>query len=298
MIASFLVQSPSATYRNNSMLTMIGLWLLLMLSFESSGNNICNDSTWKRLDSALYYGEFQAPVTSEFGDYKVQILKINPTVYDFEFILSSQYDSIEQTAYEWWYRGGFIGVINAGMYHADKALSPVGHLVSHSKTIQSGYKGGFNMWAAFGCNHANINEFVLTNYGVDEFINLEKDYHSYFQSIRMISAPNTPVLWKSKPEKRMSMTVLAMDNLGNVLFIFSRSPMSANEMSRFLISLPLGITKAMYLEGGPEASMYVEQNDFCLQKFGSFVSISFAHDRNDHFWTIPNMLGFKKKQQK
>lgn len=92
------------------------------------------------------------------------------------------------------------------------------------------------------------------------------------------------------------MCVLAVDKQKNVLFIFTRSPYTANQFINMLLAMPLNIHNAMYLEGGPEASLYVASKDTVIEKFGSYVSQTFSHDRNDHFWAIPNVIGIRKKQ--
>jgi uncharacterized protein YigE (DUF2233 family) len=91
------------------------------------------------------------------------------------------------------------------------------------------------------------------------------------------------------------MTVLAIDKSGNVLFIFCRSPYSANEMSQMLLRMPLDIHSAMYLDGGPEASFYINYNNTQVSLVGCFVTNTYEKDDNDHFWAIPNIIGIRKK---
>jgi hypothetical protein len=126
---------------------------------------------------------------------------------------------------------------------------------------------------------------------------IKEDYYSCFQSIRMIDNLHQGIFWKKKPLLSCSMSVLAMDKSGNVLFLFSRSPYNANEYINFMLSSPLNIQTAMYLEGGPEASLYVKSDTTEIIKFGSYVSYSCPNDDNLELRKMPNILGIEKKIQ-
>lgn len=249
-----------------------------------------------KIDSGLYYFEVQANPVTEVGDYKVDILMIDPKYFEFGFALASQNDSTEKQAPEWCLNYNFNGVINAGMYHANKSLSAVGFLKNGTHINQSNDHNGHRMVAAFNPRKIGLKEFDIFDLNKTNLSDIQESYYMLFQSIRMIDGDGKPVYWSSKNTKRMSLATLGITDDGKVLYFFSRSPFSANEFTDFMLSLPFNVKSAMYLEGGPETSLYVYHDDFCLQRYGSYVSGSFAHDRNDKFWTIPNMLGFRKKQ--
>ena len=48
------------------------------------------------------------------------------------------------------------------------------------------------------------------------------------------------------------MLVTAVDALGNIYFIFSRSPYTHNEMIEFMLDFPFKLNNAIYMEGGPQ----------------------------------------------
>ena len=99
----------------------------------------------------------------------------------------------------------------------------------------------------------------------------------------------------SQQDKRFSMVCIAMDKKGKVLFIFTRSPYSVHDFINMLLSLPLEIYNAQYLEGGPEASLYINTGSFEWKQFGSFETGFVEHDKNDIFWAIPNVIGITTK---
>ncbi len=288
---------------NKSILKLIILFLPLL--FITMGSNKASIKTEQiidqeifmfKIDTGLYYYEVQSQIITEIGDYKVEILMIDPQYFEFGFALASQNDSTEKQAPEWCLNYNFNGVINAGMYHANKSLSAVGFLQNGTHLNQSNDHNGHRMVAAFNPRKNGLKDFDIFDLNQTTLADIQESYYMMFQSIRMIDGDGKPVYWSSKTTKRMSLATLGITEDGKVLFFFSRSPFSANEFTDFMLSLPFKVKSAMYLEGGPETSLYVYHDDFCLQRYGSYVSGTFAHDRNDKFWTIPNMLGFRKKQ--
>jgi hypothetical protein len=87
------------------------------------------------------------------------------------------------------------------------------------------------------------------------------------------------------------MVVGATDVSGNIYFAFTRSPYTHQQMIGFLKQLIPTIRTTVYLEGGPEASLYIQTKDTVISKIGSYVSKTYAHDKNDHFWDLPNVIG-------
>jgi hypothetical protein len=91
------------------------------------------------------------------------------------------------------------------------------------------------------------------------------------------------------------MCVLAEDVNHNIILAFSRTPLSANQMSEVLLNIPINVHSAMYLEGGPECCLYIRTPDTLISKIGSYVSLTFPTDTNTRYWHLPNIIGFKAK---
>jgi hypothetical protein len=51
----------------------------------------------------------------------------------------------------------------------------------------------------------------------------------------------------------------------------------------------------MYLEGGPEASLYLEANGKKIERIGSYETGFWESDTNEQFWPLPNVIGIVKK---
>jgi hypothetical protein len=55
------------------------------------------------------------------------------------------------------------------------------------------------------------------------------------------------------------------------------------------------LRNAIYLEGGPETSLYIKVGDTVIEKIGSYVSQTYPNDDNVEFWELPNVIGLKLK---
>ena len=95
-------------------------------------------------------------------------------------------------------------------------------------------------------------------------------------------------------QKKWSMVLLGEDKGGNILFIFVRSPYRVHDYITMLKEMPLKLTRLMYLEGGPEASFYINHPKLKLSKAGSYETGFNENDDNKVFWDIPNMIAISK----
>ena len=92
------------------------------------------------------------------------------------------------------------------------------------------------------------------------------------------------------------MVIVAIDKSGDLLFVFTRSPYNMYRHIDNLLKLPLNIYNAMYLEGGPEASFYLQTSDTLMYNMGSYETNFTEHNENDYFWGIANVIGVKRKK--
>jgi hypothetical protein len=99
----------------------------------------------------------------------------------------------------------------------------------------------------------------------------------------------------SKQDKRWSLAVLGIDKTGNALFIFSEGPYSGHEFNNILLSLPISIFNATYLEGGPQASLYLSANGVQLDKAGTLESGPEEGRVRAIPRLLPNVIGIERK---
>ena len=123
-------------------------------------------------------------------------------------------------------------------------------------------------------------------------------YRTVVQNLRLIrsSADGTTgvSVWR-KSRKRWSEAALAVDRKGRLLFLFLRTPYTMPEFNRMVLSLPLGVVRAMHLEGGLEASLSIRAPGLELDLAGSYdTAYPFLNERPRQ-WRIPNVIGVARK---
>ncbi len=271
-----------------------GFFVLVL--FVGAKRSQSTEILWKQIDTGLYAAEIDGPHVSKYSDSKVSLLKINPSYFNFELVVSTQHDSILRTIKDWCDLQKLEGAINAGMYSLKDHISGMGYMQNYDHINNPKVKNDFNALAVFNPKNVSSPAFQIVDMANQDWKAILQNYNSCFQSIRMIDNTGTPVYWQHKPVLRCSMTVLATDNSGNVLFLFTRSPYSVNEIIDLMLKSPLDIQTAMYLEGGPEASLYAKTADAEIIKFGSYVSRTHPTDDNVELRKMPNLLGIRKKQ--
>lgn len=250
---------------------------------------------WKTIEKGLYLSELKAPKITRIGDSKITILKIDPKYFTFQLVAASEYDSLQRTVKEWCELKGMIAAINAGMYGGKSRISNVGFMKNSNHINNPDFKENYKAIAAFNPVDETLPPFKIIDTENENWENYKDKYLSFSQSMRMIDSQTKPMLWKQKRKMRSSMVVLGTDKKGNVLFIFTRSPFTPNEFSKILLKAPIQIQTAMYLEGGPESSLYVNNGETVVERIGSYVSRTFAHDKNNEFRKMPNVIGIKRK---
>jgi hypothetical protein len=115
-------------------------------------------------------------------------------------------------------------------------------------------------------------------------------YRTVVQSINLLDCAGRPI--PSAGRRAYSASAVGLDREGRVAFVHTRTPYTMGGFRRILASPAVGLVSAMYLEGGPEASLFVHAPGAHVQAIGSFEHGFVENDDNHEFWEIPNVLGF------
>lgn len=268
--------------------------LFIQITFSISASlSISNDITWKTLNEGLYFAEVIAPIRSDIGDSRIILLKIDPKYYQFHLLSSKENQTENKTVKEWAEEENLMAVINAGMFQMDFKTN-VGYMKNYN-FVNNGNLNKDNTILAFNRKSSAVPEIQIIDLKCQDWNILKDAYHSFSQGIRMIDC-NQQNRWKQQ-EKKFSIACIAVDREGFVLFILSRSPYSGHDLIMNLLRLPLNLYNAMYLEGGPEASLYIKYGKFEYGVMGSYEVNFNENDDNDFFWKIPNVIGIRKNSQ-
>jgi len=246
---------------------------------------------WQKLDEGLELGEYTSPTKSDIGDSKITILRIDPKYYRFRLLESVQFNNQHRTAAQWCRQEKLVACINAGMYEPDGRGTSY---LRNGKYINNPTFSTQNSLLAFTPTDPSLPEIKLVDRGcAPDWQQQAQQYQACLQSIRMIDCHRTNT-WAPKP-RRWSSAVWGMDSQGRALMIFCRSPYTMHDYADILLQAPLDIQQAMYLEGGPEASLYLKSGNTERNLFGSYETGFTENDDSKSAFPLPNVIGVVKR---
>jgi hypothetical protein len=247
---------------------------------------------WRVLEPGLELGSFALPQKSPIGDSTVQIVRVDPDKFDLRLLNASAEKGKERrTARAWAAQTGLVAAINASMYQQDHVTSTA--LMRTSRHVNSPRLTDDKSVLAFERLDADAPRVKLLDRECDDLKTWQPRYGTLVQSIRMISCQGANV-WTQQP-KRWSTAAIGTDKEGRVLLIHVRSPYTVHDLIDNLRHLPLSIDRAMYVEGGPEAQLYVRSGREEHEFFGSYETDFYESDGNDHAWPVPNVIGVVRR---
>ena len=265
--------------------------ILICLAVVSS-NAISENGPWRKMENGLFLGQFDPVYEPPVKDSKIFVLKIHPRYYSFKLLCASELGKMRLTPKEWCKKYNLVAAINAGMYQQD-GLTNVGYMKNYSHLNNPRLNSAYKAVLAFNRVEVGVPEIQIIDLTCQDFEALRPKYQTFVQGIRMISCRQENV-W-SQQDRRWSLAVLGVDKEGHVLFILSEAPYSGYDFNRVLLSLPLSIFNATYLEGGPEASLYFSAAGMELEKVGIYGTDLKGSAVRSSAGPIPNVIGISRK---
>ncbi|HEY5925761.1 MAG TPA: phosphodiester glycosidase family protein [Kofleriaceae bacterium] len=203
-------------------------------------------------------------------------------------VLTAARDGRSQPAPTWRETFRLIAVTNAGMFHASG--TPVALIIEDGVPLSKDNKKYLG-YLAFDPRSPADAPIIFTgrdceNYSLDD---LRKRYRSIVQSPRLLGCTGEALPWQDK--KQYSAAAIGFDRAGRVVFVHARGAVTMSELSNTLASLDL--TAALFLEGGPEASLVVRGSEAELLRMGSYETNFVENDTNQSFWWLPNVIGLE-----
>ena len=253
------------------------------------GDIAAGDSAWKSIASGVEIRYF--PIPKEYGRGTVVVARLEPRMLRFNVYSIKQLGSEKLTVVEWARRYQLVAVINAGMYLTDHRTH-VGYLkhfdfVDNPRPVRQYFSA-----AAFNPGKKGLPPFRIFDLDEVPLDTVIQQYHTVIQNLRLIKRPGIN-RWSPKNQKAWSVTALGEDRQGRVLFIFCATPLPMFTFNRILLSLPLDLVTAQYLEGGPEASLYVCGNQDTVRLMGGMESGEWKNVAPEKFLPLPVVIGVK-----
>ena len=269
-----------------------------LVSFEGIGQSATDSLltlVWQEPVSGIEYTEIGAPAASILGDSRLTLVRLDPKKLEFELLCATEHRKTPRSAPDWAEEFKLDLVFNAGMYNLSQPLKSKGFLKNgrhvNQKEVHPEY-GGVFAFQPLDSLAAKANLLDLSCTSLDS---VRLRYRCMAQGMRMLDCNGNPISWERKKQS-CSMMLLARCSDGKLVLVFSRSPYTHSQMIGFLKRFPLDLHEALYLEGGPETSLYLKLPGLTLEKYGSYVFDTFENDKNDHFWKLPNVVGVRVKR--
>jgi hypothetical protein len=201
-------------------------------------------------------------------------------------LLTALAEGGSRTAPEWARDFGLTGLINASMFAPDQRS--IGLLVAGASVNRDRDNERLGAFLAFDPIEERDAPVVLTGRDCPGFdlAQLRRRYRSIVQNYRLLDCDGKPVTWKD--ERRFSAAAVGLDGNGRPVFIHTRAPANMTELAVLLAEHSL--KAAMYVEGGPEASLYVGAGEPPVSEVGTGLL------GTSSFFKIPNVLGFQPRE--
>ncbi|HEY1558222.1 MAG TPA: phosphodiester glycosidase family protein [Kofleriaceae bacterium] len=207
-------------------------------------------------------------------------------------VLTASRDGRARTAPDWRDTFELAAVINAGMFH-DSGL-PVGLLVENGIAVGADNRtfGGVLAFDPIDPGDPPV-AIAGRDCGGFDLATLRARYRSLVQSSRLLGCDGAALHWKDR--KRYSAAAIGIDHEGRVVLLHARDPVTMTELSRALTSPTLDVAGALFLEGGPEASLLARGSFGSLARVGSYETGFREDDTNHDFWQLPNVLALEPR---
>ena len=249
---------------------------------------------WRQLDEGLWLGKFNWPDELSDEDPKVRVLKIDPKVYDFRLLSTSEHNTGPMTAEEWADRFDLVAVINSSMYQVNRITS-TGYMRNFAHVNNPKINPRFGAFLVFNPVDTSVPPVQIIDKNYQGWTKLIHKYNTVIQNYRMISAKQEN-LW-SQTDRRHNIACVGIDKEGNVLFIHSSQSYSVYEFNQALLRIPLNIYNAMFVEGGSEAFLYLNTRKL-PSKLRRTDNNWPVYDLNHKLPPAPNVLGIIRRQER
>jgi hypothetical protein len=215
----------------------------------------------------------------------IDVVRADAATFALKVLSQATDDPTPRTALTW--RDGFhlSAVINAGMFHSTG--KPVGMIIAdgNERSDDNTRMGGYLAWDPVTAADPAFTIVGRECPGFD-LESLRARYHTIVQSYRMLGCDGQAIPWKDP--KQYSAAAIGLDRSGRIVFLHARAAVTMAELSATLGTHDLA--GALFLEGGPEASLVARGPEGELARVGSYETNFVENDSNTQFWTLPNVI--------
>ncbi len=263
-------------------------WLAAMLFLPVlSVADEARDPHWKSIEQGFELGSF--PIEDASGvPVDVVIARFDPQYFDFVALCATLPGKKIRSLRGWVRKEGLVAAINAGMYQED-GLTHTGyfrfdeHVNNHRIAMRFGA-----FFVAMPYEGKTLPRAAVLDRSASSWESLLPQYRVVVQNFRLISADRRPQWDILGPEHPVS--ALGMDTQGRILFIHCREDITCNALARQLLELPVDLVQTMYVEGGSQAGLAIDD--------GTGIQVWSGRGKADFLLDgvlLPNIIGVRRR---
>lgn len=207
-------------------------------------------------------------------------------------VVSASRDGAARPAPAWLADLDLVAAINSGMF-LDGGRS-VGLLIDGDHVDQPRDNAKLGGYLAFGPRVAGAPAVIIAGRDCPGFdlAALRARYRTVVQSYRLLGCDGGAIAWADA--KAYSAAAIAVDRAGRVVLVHARAPFLMRELAAALARPALGLVGALFVEGGPEATVAVA-GDAPLLLLGSYETGFVEDDHNREAWALPNLIALARR---
>lgn len=267
--------------------------LIAVLLGLVAGDPAPANADWRPIAPGVELSRISIEPSDPRGEARIVVVRVDPRSWELALVgQAATGESTGLSAREWAEGHELAIATNAGMFGQDYTTH-LGYM-EHRGRIDSSRINPYQSVAAFDphdpAKHPPFRIFDLDEPGVS-VASIRKDYASLVQNLRLIKRPGLN-RWSEQGQK-WSEAALGEDEAGRILFVYSQTQHSMQDLVRVLLSSGIGIVAAQHLEGGRLAQLYLKLGDVELELFEGAEAAS--GKTRATAWPIPNVLGVRRR---
>jgi Phosphodiester glycosidase len=218
----------------------------------------------------------------------ISALYVDPSRYELR-LLTAQNDGPARTVKQWCTDFGLLAGVNASMYLPN--LRSTGWMIAEDRVNNGAVNPAFGGILAFGSRREGIPPFRFFATDCEDSVRarVRRDYRSLVQNYRLLDCEAEGIGWKDP--KKYSSAAVGLDERGWIVFLHSGDPCRTTDLGRWLAEAEWGLKAAHFVEGGPDATLYVRWQSGELEVVGSYQSMASTRARE-----VPNVLGLIERE--
>ena len=246
---------------------------------------------WKEIEHGIDFGESKIRI-SEDGSYGIlEIIRIDPKLYSFRVYSSSEPGERGARPLRAWIKEcGLVVAINAGMYLPDK-LTHTGYLRIGNFVNNGHIASNLGVFFASMPDSKELPDTVFIEKSNPEWRELITHYESVIQNYRLLSHDRRVQWTNDGPAHAIS--AVGQDGKGRILFLHISDSITCANFAKMLLEIPIDIRSTMYVEGGPQAGLFLNAGGKSHIWTGKYPTGIWSFDIGSV--PLPNIIGVTRR---